>query len=25
VPRPGERVTVADPPLVDGWWQTVAG
>ncbi|HEX5401831.1 MAG TPA: MBL fold metallo-hydrolase [Pseudonocardiaceae bacterium] len=23
VPRPGERIDVADPPLVDGWWQTV--
>jgi L-ascorbate metabolism protein UlaG (beta-lactamase superfamily) len=21
VPRPGERIDVADPPLVDGWWQ----
>jgi L-ascorbate metabolism protein UlaG (beta-lactamase superfamily) len=24
VPRPGERVDVADPPAVDGWWQSVA-
>jgi len=24
VPRPGERVDVADPPAVDGWWQTIA-
>jgi L-ascorbate metabolism protein UlaG (beta-lactamase superfamily) len=24
VPRPGERVSVEDPPLVDGWWQTIA-
>jgi L-ascorbate metabolism protein UlaG (beta-lactamase superfamily) len=24
VPRPGERVDVADPPAVDGWWQDVA-
>ncbi|ASW54514.1 MBL fold metallo-hydrolase [Plantactinospora sp. KBS50] len=24
VPRPGERVDVAEPPAVDGWWQTVA-
>ncbi|HEV7896523.1 MAG TPA: MBL fold metallo-hydrolase [Planosporangium sp.] len=24
VPRPGERVDVDDPPIVDGWWQTVA-
>jgi L-ascorbate metabolism protein UlaG (beta-lactamase superfamily) len=24
VPRPGERVNVDDPPLVDGWWQAVA-
>ncbi|MGK5677169.1 MBL fold metallo-hydrolase [Micromonospora sp. URMC 106] len=24
VPRPGERVTVDDPPAVDGWWQAVA-
>ncbi|MEW9528072.1 MBL fold metallo-hydrolase [Microbispora sp. NPDC049125] len=24
VPRPGERVTVDDPPPVDGWWQTIA-
>ncbi|GGO09444.1 MBL fold metallo-hydrolase [Microbispora bryophytorum] len=23
VPRPGERVTVDDPPPVDGWWQTI--
>ncbi|MDP9797688.1 L-ascorbate metabolism protein UlaG (beta-lactamase superfamily) [Catenuloplanes nepalensis] len=23
VPRPGERVDVADPPPVDGWWQAV--
>jgi L-ascorbate metabolism protein UlaG (beta-lactamase superfamily) len=22
VPRPGERIDVADPPAVDGWWQT---
>jgi L-ascorbate metabolism protein UlaG (beta-lactamase superfamily) len=21
IPRPGERVNVEDPPLVDGWWQ----
>ncbi|MFI9640581.1 MBL fold metallo-hydrolase [Micromonospora sp. NPDC051925] len=24
VPRPGERVVVADAPPVDGWWQTIA-
>jgi L-ascorbate metabolism protein UlaG (beta-lactamase superfamily) len=24
VPRPGERIDVADPPPVDGWWQAVA-
>jgi L-ascorbate metabolism protein UlaG (beta-lactamase superfamily) len=24
VPRPGERVDVADPPAVDGWWQGLA-
>jgi len=24
VPRPGERIDVADPPAVDGWWQSVA-
>ncbi|MBW4716642.1 MBL fold metallo-hydrolase [Saccharothrix obliqua] len=24
VPRPGERVDVADPPAVDGWWQALA-
>jgi L-ascorbate metabolism protein UlaG (beta-lactamase superfamily) len=24
VPRPGERISVAEPPVVDGWWQTVA-
>lgn len=24
VPRPGERVDVANPPAVDGWWQEVA-
>ncbi|KOX12213.1 MBL fold metallo-hydrolase [Micromonospora profundi] len=24
VPRPGERVVVADPPAVDGWWQAIA-
>ncbi|MBL6279490.1 MBL fold metallo-hydrolase [Micromonospora fiedleri] len=24
VPRPGERVTVDDPPSVDGWWQAIA-
>jgi L-ascorbate metabolism protein UlaG (beta-lactamase superfamily) len=23
VPKPGERVDVDDPPLVDGWWQTL--
>jgi L-ascorbate metabolism protein UlaG (beta-lactamase superfamily) len=23
VPRPGERVDVADPPSVDGWWQAL--
>ncbi|GAB7050139.1 MBL fold metallo-hydrolase [Catenuloplanes indicus] len=23
VPRPGERVDVADPPPVDGWWQAL--
>jgi hypothetical protein len=23
IPRPGERVSVDDPPAVDGWWQTV--
>lgn len=25
VPRPGERVDVADPPKVTGWWLTSAG
>jgi L-ascorbate metabolism protein UlaG (beta-lactamase superfamily) len=24
VPRPGERIDVDDPPLVDGWWQAIA-
>jgi L-ascorbate metabolism protein UlaG (beta-lactamase superfamily) len=24
VPRPGERIDVDAPPLVDGWWQAVA-
>jgi L-ascorbate metabolism protein UlaG (beta-lactamase superfamily) len=24
VPRPGERVNVDEPPIVDGWWQTIA-
>ncbi|CCH34397.1 MBL fold metallo-hydrolase [Actinosynnema sp. NPDC047251] len=24
VPRPGERIDVADPPAVDGWWQALA-
>jgi L-ascorbate metabolism protein UlaG (beta-lactamase superfamily) len=24
VPRPGERVSVDDPPPVDAWWQTIA-
>jgi L-ascorbate metabolism protein UlaG (beta-lactamase superfamily) len=24
VPRPGERVDLADPPPVDGWWQGIA-
>jgi len=24
VPRPGERVDVADPPAVDDWWQALA-
>jgi L-ascorbate metabolism protein UlaG (beta-lactamase superfamily) len=24
VPKPGQRIDVADPPAVDGWWQTVA-
>jgi L-ascorbate metabolism protein UlaG (beta-lactamase superfamily) len=24
VPRPGERVDVATPPAVDGWWQAIA-
>jgi L-ascorbate metabolism protein UlaG (beta-lactamase superfamily) len=24
VPRPGERVDVADPPAIDGWWQALA-
>ena len=24
VPRPGERVDVDDPPIVDGWWQAIA-
>ena len=24
VPRPGEPVVAADPPLVDGWWQEIA-
>jgi L-ascorbate metabolism protein UlaG (beta-lactamase superfamily) len=23
VPRPGERVDVDDPPIVDGWWQAL--
>lgn len=23
VPRPGERIDVADPPTVDGWWQAL--
>lgn len=23
VPRPGERIDVADPPAVDGWWQAL--
>ncbi|HEX5116226.1 MAG TPA: MBL fold metallo-hydrolase [Pseudonocardiaceae bacterium] len=23
IPRPGERVDVADPPSVDGWWQAL--
>ncbi|HJP79820.1 MAG TPA: MBL fold metallo-hydrolase [Pseudonocardiaceae bacterium] len=23
VPRPGERITVATPPSVDGWWQAL--
>lgn len=23
VPRPGERITVDDPPPVDGWWQAL--
>jgi L-ascorbate metabolism protein UlaG (beta-lactamase superfamily) len=23
VPRPGERITVDDPPAVDGWWKTL--
>jgi L-ascorbate metabolism protein UlaG (beta-lactamase superfamily) len=25
VPRPGERIDVADPPPVDGWWQALGG
>jgi L-ascorbate metabolism protein UlaG (beta-lactamase superfamily) len=24
VPRPGERIAVAEPPTVDGWWQVIA-
>ncbi len=24
VPKPGERVAVDQPPLVDGWWQSIA-
>lgn len=24
VPRPGERIDVAEPPSVDGWWQSYA-
>ncbi len=24
VPRPGERIDIADPPAVDGWWQALA-
>ena len=24
IPRPGERVDIADPPPVDGWWQSIA-
>jgi L-ascorbate metabolism protein UlaG (beta-lactamase superfamily) len=24
VPRPGERIDVASPPEVDGWWQTLS-
>jgi hypothetical protein len=23
VPKPGERLDVANPPAVDGWWQTL--
>ncbi len=23
VPRPGERIDVSDPPIVDGWWQAL--
>jgi L-ascorbate metabolism protein UlaG (beta-lactamase superfamily) len=23
VPRPGERIDLADPPAVDGWWQSL--
>jgi L-ascorbate metabolism protein UlaG (beta-lactamase superfamily) len=23
IPRPGERIEVADPPAVDGWWQAL--
>ncbi|MBB5869877.1 L-ascorbate metabolism protein UlaG (beta-lactamase superfamily) [Allocatelliglobosispora scoriae] len=24
VPKPGERVDAADPPPIDGWWQSIA-
>jgi L-ascorbate metabolism protein UlaG (beta-lactamase superfamily) len=24
LPRPGQRIDVADPPAIDGWWQTLA-
>ncbi|HKE66934.1 MAG TPA: MBL fold metallo-hydrolase [Micromonosporaceae bacterium] len=24
VPRPGQRIDIADPPAVDGWWQTLS-
>jgi L-ascorbate metabolism protein UlaG (beta-lactamase superfamily) len=24
VPKPGERVDIDDPPIVDGWWQALA-
>jgi L-ascorbate metabolism protein UlaG (beta-lactamase superfamily) len=24
IPRPGERIDVDDPPIVDGWWQAIA-